>query len=54
MQTRYNHASPTTERQRFLRGPCNVVKKKSSVEKSRSSFEMPACQDMSLVAQELN
>jgi hypothetical protein len=31
-----------------------VVIKKSSVEKSLSSFETPTCQDMSLGAEELN
>jgi hypothetical protein len=51
MQRRCKHAFPKRERQCFLRGPCKVVVKKSSIE---SSFETPACQDMSLGAEELN
>jgi hypothetical protein len=37
MQQRCKHAFPTTERLCFLRGPCKVVIKKGSVEKSQLS-----------------
>jgi hypothetical protein len=51
MQQRCKHAFPTIERLCFLRGPCKLVIEESSVE---PSFEMPACQDVSLGAEELN
>jgi hypothetical protein len=35
-------------------GACKVAKKKSPLEKSQLSFETPACQDMSLGAEELS
>jgi hypothetical protein len=38
MQRRCKHAFPTIERQCFLRDPCKVVIKKSSVEKRRVEF----------------
>jgi hypothetical protein len=38
MQRRCKHAFPTIERLCFLRGPCRVVIKKSSVEKSLVVF----------------
>jgi hypothetical protein len=41
-------------KRRFLFGPCRMVIKKSSVEKSWLRFETPACQDVSLGAEELN
>jgi hypothetical protein len=56
MQRRCKHVFPTTKSLCFLRGPCKVVIKKSSFEqrKVESSFETPACLDMSLGAEELN
>jgi hypothetical protein len=54
MQRHCKQAFPIIERLCFLRGPCKVVAKKSSVEKSQSSFETAACQDMSVGAEELN
>jgi hypothetical protein len=55
MQRHYKLAFPTIERLCFLRSPYKEVIKKSSVELSRveSSFETPACRDMSLGAEEL-
>jgi hypothetical protein len=38
MQWRCKHAFPTTERLCFLRSPCKVVIKKSSIEKNRVEF----------------
>jgi hypothetical protein len=54
MQRSCKHAFPTIERLCFLCGTCKVVIKKSSLDKNRVSFETPACQDMSLLAEELN
>jgi hypothetical protein len=57
MQRRCNHAFPTIERLCFTRGPCKVVIKKNSFQKPfrvELSSETPACQDMSLGAEELN
>jgi hypothetical protein len=48
-----------TQRECFLRGPCKVVIRKCSADRTvvvvvELSFETPACQDMSLGAKELN
>jgi hypothetical protein len=53
MQRHCKHTFPIIERLCFLRGPCKVVIKNSSVEKSQSSLETLACRDMSLEAEEL-
>jgi hypothetical protein len=52
----YLKTAITILRHCFLRGPCKMVIKKNSVEKSilQSSFETPACQDMSFGVEELN
>jgi hypothetical protein len=54
MQLRGKHDFSTVEMLCFLRDPFNVVIKKRSVWKTWSSFETPACQDMSLGTDELN
>jgi hypothetical protein len=48
MQRRYKHTFPTIERLCFLYGPCKVVIKKSSDEKSKVEFR-----DASLLGYEL-
>jgi hypothetical protein len=42
MQRRCKHAFPKIERVCFVRGPCKVVIKKSSIESSRVSRRQPA------------
>jgi hypothetical protein len=51
MQRRRKPVFPTIERLCFLRGPC---KNKEELKGTESSFETPACRDMSFGVKELN
>jgi hypothetical protein len=54
MQRNCKHAFTTIERLCFLRGPCKVVIKKSSVEKNRVEARDASLPGYELGAEELN